>query len=212
VTEDLACGIDEAGRGPVLGPLVVGAVAAAGAAQARLERLPLADSKALTAERRRSLDAEIRAVADVRLAVLDPATVDEATRRGGLNALETAAMAGLLRDLQPARAWVDGLTARPERFGRRLEALVLPHRVTIVSESKADARYPLVMAASIIAKVARDAAIDRLRAEHGEIGSGYPGDPATIAFLRRCARAGGWPPCVRTSWATLGRFAPPEAA
>lgn len=204
---ELLCGIDEAGRGPVIGPLVIGAVAVPAADLASLEALGLKDSKALTPADRERLDGEIRGLATVRLRVLDPLVVDEATRRNGLNGLEAAAMAGLLRELQPGRAWVDGLTSKPEKFGRQLEGLALPHRVMVTAESKADTKYALVMAASIVAKVARDAAIARIAATHGDVGSGYPGDPRTICFLEACAKRGAWPDFVRQSWSTLARFA-----
>lgn len=200
------CGIDEAGRGPVLGPLVVGAVAIESGRLAELEALGLADSKALKPDVRVRLDGEIRGLADVRLRILDPLVVDEATRRNGLNGLEAAAMADLLRELGPARAWVDGLTSKPAKFGRQLEGLCHPRPVRIVAESKADAKYALVMAASIVAKVARDAAIAAIAAEHGDVGSGYPGDPRTICYLEACAKRGSWPKFVRQSWSTLSRF------
>ncbi len=203
---ELVCGIDEAGRGPVLGPLVVGAVALEAGRTTELDGLGLADSKALNAAERERLDGIIRKIAEVRLRVLDPAVVDEATRRNGLNGLEAAAMADLLRELRPGRAWVDGLTSKPEKYGRQLEALVLPHRIRVTAESKADAKYPLVMAASIVAKVARDAAIARIAAAHGDVGSGYPGDPRTVSFLEACAKKGAWPVFVRQSWSTLNRF------
>jgi len=204
---DLHCGIDEAGRGPVLGPLVVCGVAIEPGRHGRLARLGLRDSKALPARERERLAAAIRDTgALVRLRVCPARVVDVARRRNELNVLEVKAMAAIIRALAPSHVWVDGLTTRPGAFGRRLEALVLPVRARVVSESRADERYPLVQAASIIAKVTRDAAISSLAREHGEIGSGYPGDPRTRAFLRRCIAAGVFPAFVRRSWSTLARL------
>jgi ribonuclease HII len=203
----LHCGIDEAGRGPVLGPLVVCGVAIDSRRHRRLEAMGLRDSKALSPAERERLAAEIRACGTrVHLEVRQAPAVDAATLRHELNVLETVAMAGIIRALAPTRVWVDGLTNRPGAFGRRLEDLVRPLRVRIVSESKADERYPLVQAASILAKVTRDAAISALARVHGDIGSGYPGDPRTLAFLRRCVEAGMFPPFVRQSWGTVARL------
>ncbi|MEK7476706.1 MAG: ribonuclease HII [Candidatus Coatesbacteria bacterium] len=209
----LHCGIDEAGRGPVLGPLVVCGVAIERARHGRLARLGLRDSKALSPAQRERLAAEIRATgARVHLEIHQAPAVDAATALHELNGLETAAMTRIVRALAPARVWVDGLTNRPGAFGRRLEELARPLRVRVVSESRADERYPLVQAASILAKVARDAAIAALARVHGEIGSGYPGDPKTRAFLRRCAEAGTFPPFVRQSWGTVARLTVRPAA
>jgi ribonuclease HII len=74
----------------------------------------------------------------------------------------------------------------------------------VVSEHKADARYAVVGAASIVAKVTRDRIIDELRAEFGEIGSGYPSDAKTVSFLKEYIREHGVPPtCARKSWQTV---------
>ncbi|MEK7766390.1 MAG: ribonuclease HII, partial [bacterium] len=121
---------------------------------------------------------------------------------------EAAAMIGIIREVGPALAYVDALTSRPERFGRALAAGLLPLTVRVIAENRADGKFPLVAAASIVAKVTRDAALEALREAHGEIGSGYPGDPRTVAFLRRCLAHGALPPFVRRSWRTLSRLAP----
>jgi len=209
----LLCGIDEAGRGPVLGPLVVCGVAVEEAQHGRVERMGLKDSKVLAPAVRERLFLEIHAAGVlIAIKVFPAPAVDAARRRNGLNALEAKAMAGIIRRFAPVRVWVDGLTNRPRAYGRLLEAMILPARARIVSESRADERYPLVQAAAIVAKVTRDAAIASLAESHGEIGSGYPGDPKTKAFLRRCARAGHFPPFVRRSWLTVTRMTGERAA
>jgi ribonuclease HII len=73
--------------------------------------------------------------------------------------------------------------------------------VEIVSEHKADKNYPIVSAASIIAKVERDKAIAELKDLHGDFGCGYPTDPKTVAFLKQCVeKSEEYPDFVRKSW------------
>lgn len=200
-------GIDEAGRGSALGPLVVAGCAVAEGRMARLAGLGLADSKALSPAQRRALDPEIRGVAErIILHSIPPRQIDLAVARGGLNGAEISAMLDIIRQAWPCRVFVDALTSRPKKFGMQLESLLAPLRVEIVAENHADAKYPVVQAASIIAKVSRDAEIDRLKERWGETGSGYPGDPATKAFLAGFAKTGDWPECVRRSWKTIARF------
>ena len=115
-------------------------------------------------------------------------------------------MLELIRRVGPRTVYVDALTARPARFGRQLEAMLYPLEVRVIAENHADERYPVVQAASMVAKVTRDAAIERLGVRFGRIGSGYPSDPRTKAFLERMKRRGGWPACVRESWSTVARL------
>lgn len=178
----------------------------------RIRDLGVADSKELSPARRTELAAKIRAEADrVIVRRISPRKVDEAVLigGGGLNAAEIAEMLAIIR-LSGARVvFVDALTSRPERFGRQLAALLQPHPPTVIAENKADTKYPLVQAASIVAKVTRDAEIKRLSRTYGDTGSGYPSDPRTRAFLARVKRmqlSGAWPACVRKSWATLRRL------
>ena len=105
----------------------------------------------------------------------------------------------------PATAYVDALTSHPARFGRQLEALLGMAGIRVVAENRADAKYPVVQAAAILAKVTRDAEIARLARRWGPLGSGYPSDPVTRAWLAGALRRGPLPPFVRRSWATLAR-------
>lgn len=207
-------GLDEAGRGSVLGPLVVGACAVHPDRLPELEALGLKDSKALSPARREALVPRIRAVAARALVFrIPPRLVDAAVSRGDLNGLETRAFVRMIRRVRPAAVWIDALTSRPGRWGRALAALLPARgRPRITAESKADGRYAVVQAASILAKVARDAALTAIRARHGDVGSGYPSDPATRAFIARAQAGGAMPGCVRVSWRTLETVAAGSAA
>jgi len=199
-------GSDEAGKGPVLGPMVAAAVRADAAV------LPDAvdDSKRLPAARRESIAAALRDHEDVAVGVAVVPTDRIDDPETDMNSLTVAAqveaIAGVARDGDVAV--VDAGDVDAARFGRRVRSGVRAEgrSIDVVAEHGADAAYPLVAAASVVAKVERDARIESLAAEydaHGPIGSGYPSDPETRAFLRRyVGDTGDLPECARASWAT----------
>ena len=190
-------GVDEAGRGPVLGSLFVACVSA------DPTTLPagIDDSKRLTSTRREALAAELRADERVSVAIVE--VTSEAIDDGSLNALTVTAMADAIDRVAPDCAGVvDACDTDAARFGRRV-ASEITSEVEIVAEHGADAVHEIVGAASIMAKVARDEHISDLAAEHGAIGSGYPNDPTTRTFLREYVGThGDLPPFARASWQT----------
>ena len=199
-------GIDEAGRGSVLGPLVVGAFCCSDDRLTKLTGTGVRDSKRLSPRRREEVYALLPGVGECRSISLTPRTVDRYVARGGLNELELESFATLVKDLRPDVAYVDACDPNAERFGRRLEELA-GHGARIVSRHKADRDFPVVSAASVVAKVRRDAALEELRRACGEVvGSGYPSDPETRACVARYARDGGRVPSwMRRSWETVQR-------
>jgi ribonuclease HII len=199
-------GIDEAGRGSVLGPLVVGAFDCTADQLDRLRATGVRDSKLLRPEQRDAVYEQLPAIGRLTSLALPPRTIDRYVARGGLNELELESFAALVRRLEPDVAYVDACDPNAERFGHRLEELV-GNGTRIVSRHKADRDFPIVSAASVVAKVRRDAALERLRHSAGEsIGCGYPHDPETQACVARHARDGGAvPPWMRRSWETVQR-------
>ncbi len=197
----MICGVDEAGRGPVIGPLVVCGICVE--SDDALRKLAVRDSKKLTPARREALAPEIRKVARVEVVEVPAEEVDGLRRRMSLNEIEARIFASIIDSLCPAKAYVDAADADEAKFGR-LVRRSLKREVEIVSEHRADDTYPIVSAASIIAKVQRDARIREIEEEIGEpIGSGYTSDPETIAFLERWTRARKcFPPHTRQSWLT----------
>ena len=110
-------------------------------------------------------------------------------------------MAEVITHLRPTVAYVDASDVLPERFGRHISEEI-PFKVKIVSEHKADKIYPVVSAASIIAKVDRDRVISDLHREYGDFGSGYASDSRTIRFLEEWIKThDDYPSFVRRSWA-----------
>jgi ribonuclease HII len=199
-------GIDEAGRGSVLGPLVVGAFLCTTDRVGTLRENGVRDSKLLSATQRTEVYARLGGIGELTSVALLPRTIDRYVAHNGLNELELESFAQLIRRLRPDVAYVDACDPNAERFGQRLEALA-GGATRVVSRHKADRDFAIVGAASIVAKVRRDAALERLRLSAGEaIGCGYPHDPETQACVLRHARDGGpVPPWMRRTWETVQR-------
>lgn len=200
----LIAGVDDAGRGSVIGPLVIAGVMAKEEHLSKLAGIGVKDSKLLTPHRREVLAPEIRRiVVDYAIEKLTPRQIDDIVLNGRklhkLNWLEAQAMAKVIQRLKPDKAYVDASDILEDRFGHDILDC-LPIKIPIVSEHRADQTYPIVSAASIIAKVERDREIAELAKTYGDFGSGYPSDPRTIDFLRKCVAKGGYPDFVRVSW------------
>lgn len=202
----LICGIDEAGRGPVLGPLVVAGVCIE--SDAPLRKLNVRDSKKLTAERRGQLQPEILKLCRSEVVVVPAEDIDALRTQMTMNVLEARVFATLVRKLMPADVvYVDSADADEAEFKKAIRR-ELDFDVEIISKHGADDLFPVVSAASIVAKVRRDAEMTRLQKEFGtDIGSGYPADPITMAFMQSYVNARGvLPPHTRTSWDTAKRL------
>ena len=204
-------GVDEAGRGSVIGPLVVAGVAFPEDELELLVELGVKDSKMLTAKRRESLAKEIESISSkISYFELQPHSIDVVVTRGlklkKLNYLEAVAMARVIRELAPEKAYVDASDVNEERYGETILRL-LPTRPMLICEHKADSNYPVVSAASILAKVRRDALIATLRQEYGDFNSGYPCDERAILWLKSWYREHrSWPSIVRLSWEPVKRI------
>jgi len=198
------CGVDEAGKGSVLGPMVVAAVGCW--REEDLAPLPIRDSKVLKPEQREAIYEVLLRDFAVSVVTIDAAGIDEARSRMSMNDCVAELHAEAIRELKPRSACVDACDVNAERYGRRV-ADCLDFPCEIISEHRADARYRIVGAASIVAKVTRDRAVRDLDEEYGNVGSGYPSDPVTIEFLKRYIRDhGSPPPCARRSWKTVANL------
>lgn len=202
-------GLDEAGRGSVLGPLVVGGFLVPEAARPALAAAGARDSKELTPAGRAAAYARLRRLGTPFRLALPPRRIDAAVRRGALNRLEAEAFAVIIRRARPDRVIVDACDPVAARFGRLLSALS-GGRIPIEARHHADRDEPLVGAASIVAKLHRDAEIRRLALRLGSpVGSGYPSDPVTIDYLKGALAAPEPAPWIRHSWATAQRLKRP---
>jgi ribonuclease HII len=194
------CGVDEAGKGAVLGPLVVAAVACRRLKD--LDPIPVRDSKALSPDERSELYGVITAQFPFTTLAIDPGDIDILRRCGTLNLVMARAHATVIRELRPKKAFVDACDVIAPRYGRMVRAC-LDFPCTVVAEHHADENRPLVSAASIVAKVTRDRLVAGLCPEFGDIGSGYPSDHRTVRFLEGYILSHKRPPsCARASWQT----------
>ena len=201
----LIAGVDEAGRGCVIGPLVIAGVLIKEENLPVLRQLGVKDSKLLSPQKREALFPEIMRLADKYLILkLTPREIDQVVDSGRklhkLNRLEAQSMAKIIENLKPDVAYVDAADVLEERFKNHIRE-DLTFKTKIVSEHKADLKYPIVSAASIIAKVERDSDTKTLRDEYGNFGSGYLTDPRTMIFLESWLKTHTeYPDCVRKSW------------
>ncbi|DAC34193.1 MAG TPA: ribonuclease HII [Candidatus Poseidoniales archaeon] len=211
-------GVDEAGRGPCIGPLFVGAVALPNEHLHMLEELGVTDSKRLKPNQRESMDAELRRLGALHgwglcVQPLQPPTIDAAVEEQGLNRLEVEgfviAINEVWKDGEDHHLVLDACDVDATRFGRNVESglhTLGKAPAHVLAKHRADADERIVGAASIIAKVARDAWVRAFIERTGhDIGSGYPSDPKmkhVIADL-----LGGSLPHgdLRWSWATTKR-------
>jgi ribonuclease HII len=201
----LVAGVDEAGRGCVIGPLVVAGVLMKEEYLPRLVQLGVKDSKLLSLKKREALFGEIAGLAEKHYVVkLAPTEIDRAVesmrKLHKLNRLEAQTMAQVINALEPDEAYVDAADVLEDRFKHHIqEGLTVKAKIT--SRHKADRIYTVVSAASIIAKVERDREIAALKGIYGDFGSGYLTDQKTMLFLKQWLQTHEeYPSCVRKSW------------
>jgi len=201
----LVSGVDDAGRGSVIGPLAIAGISLEEKDLPKLVKLGVKDSKLLSPQKREELSYQIRGLAmNCHTVLLSPAEIDRVVETGKrlhkLNRLEAHAMARVIAVLKPDIVYVDASDVLPDRFKNHI-AENLPFSLEIISEHKADLKYPIVSAASIIAKVERDKMLSQLHKKYGNMGCGYPSDSHTIKFLECWIRKfGSYPDFVRKSW------------
>ena len=199
-------GIDEAGRGSVLGPMVIAGVIVPEKMEKVLERMGVKDSKRLVPNRRTILSRKLKKMFEYEIVVISASEIDKMRADGiNLNDIEKNAMRDLIIRLNPEKAIVDAVDVKAERFQKNLCEST---GVNVIAEHKADDKYIEVSAASIIAKAERDAQIAEINKEYiktGGIGSGYPSDPTTKKFLNNYTYDE-MPEFVRKSWATVSKM------
>ena len=197
----MICGVDEAGKGSVLGPMVIAGVGVR--SLDLIDGLGLRDSKQLSPEERERLFAVIKKKCRVATVVIPAEEIDAIRREMTMNACVARAHAAVIARLDPETAYVDACDVNPFRYAEMVR-VHLPAACEIVSEHHADSTYPVVSAASIVAKVTRDKEITKLAKKYGKIGSGYPSDPETVAYLVSYIDEHRVPPPIaRKSWKTV---------
>ena len=201
------CGIDEAGRGPVIGPLVIAAYCIEEEKHGELQKLGLKDSKLLSPRQRDAFFKKLTKFSeDYSIKIIPAKEIDSRSDVGlNINELEALKVAELIDELAPDFVYVDSPTSPDGKVFEKMIRKNLAHQsVKIASEHKADARYAIVSAASILAKVTRDEEVAEIKKEvKTDFGSGYPADPITKEFLKRNWENPIITPYIRKSWGTI---------
>ncbi len=196
-------GIDEAGRGPVIGPLVMCGYMIESRNLPKLRELGVKDSKLLARRRREQLAEKLEKLSsDIAVLKIPAEEIDRLRISSNLNKLEIKLMCGMVDALQPDKVIIDALEANESGFMKKI-AVGIRCKAEIIAENFADKNYPEVSAASIIAKTNRDRAVDELKKIFGDFGSGYTSDPRTVNFLKDWIKNNkDYPEIVRKSWVT----------
>ena len=211
----LVTGIDEAGRGALIGPMVICGITAEKTVVKKLKKIGVRDSKVLTPAKREELYEKIKEIVqkESRVSSIIPISIPSCkidSYRGNsinLNMLEVRTMAEIINMSGSSEIYLDALTSKPSKFKRtvrtHLDKKTL-RKIKIIAENNADKKYPIVSAASIIAKVERDRAIEEIKKQVGvDFGVGYPSDERTVDFVESLIKSRKkLPPYVRKSWVT----------
>ncbi len=200
----LELGIDEAGRGPVIGPMVIAGTIIRKEDEKMLKAIGVKDSKLLAEKKREELFSKIRDIAVAYEILVVPAKeIDECIKSAeiNLNWLEAIKAAEIISRLSEKhkleRAVIDCPSNNKEAYRRYLQDRLLSgKKPKLIVEHKADLNYISVSAASILAKVTREKEIKKLKKAYGDFGSGYPSDPKTRKFLEENIEL----PIYRRSW------------
>ena len=199
------CGIDDAGRGSMLGPLVIAGISIDKRKLRKLSSLGVKDSKKLSPKLRQNLYKKIIEISDdYYISKISTKSIDASVKKHCLNNLEAKHMAKVVLKLQSDISYVDSCDVNPKRFGREISKLSENHKIK--SYHHADSKFVVVSAASILAKVTRDRAIEKLRKNH-DLGSGYPSDSVTVKFVTTYYKTNHtMPSFVRKSWKPVQRI------
>lgn len=195
-------GIDEAGKGPVIGPLVVCGVACSGNMIKKLSEIGVRDSKKLTSDKRKKIAEKLKKMLDWEVVVIHANELDRMMGGKTVNEILKDCCVQIISKLDPDVVYVDSFDVRPERLAGELEKLT---GKKVIAKHRAE-EEPIVAAASIIAKHTRDDIIEQLKEKYGNFGSGYASDAITRRWLEKKLMSGKIPDIVRKKWKTLDRI------
>jgi ribonuclease HII len=202
---ELIGGVDEAGRGSVIGPLVVAGISIGKNGVSRLHKLGIRDSKTLTPLARENLFGNIVQLSNsLCISKIDCHEVDNYVFFNGLNELEAIAMAEVINNIHADRIYVDACDINLERYKNTIKKYLWTPKPSICCLHHADSLNVVVSAASIVAKIIRDNEVQRIRKIYHDIGSGYPSDKKTMFFIKNwITRYKSAPNFARKSWRPL---------
>lgn len=205
----IICGVEEAGRGPVIGPLVMAVASIDEKEEYRLKNIGVKDSKKLSPLQRERIfesleEMEKKGILKFIIKIVSPQEIDDALNSDhtNLNFLEAdtsiVLINGILQETNIGKAILDCPSNNIKSYQTYVkERLTKP--IEVIAEHKADENYLIVAAASILAKVTRDQEVQKIKQEIGnDFGSGYPSDPKTQEFLEKYSEQ--YPGIFRKTW------------
>lgn len=202
-------GIDDAGRGPVIGPMVLTGVIAKKENQEKLRDLGARDSKLLTPISRKRISEEIKKIYKFHTETTSPKEIDESSNLNDLEAIKSAMIINKLSEniTENIEVIIDCPSTNTSAWNSFVENLVINKKIKIKSEHKADFNHPIVSAASIIAKEKREEEMSNLRKQYKiNFGSGYPADPITAEFIKKNHNDPEFYDIIRQSWSTVKKL------
>ncbi len=202
--------------------MVVALVSIRKSSELRLSKIGVRDSKMLSRAKREIIYKELQHICtDILVSKISAQEINESMSKGiSLNDIEAMHFVKLINMLGPVeKIYIDSPDVIQGRFGLRIKEMCEPrisvgakrgkgeaNTIKIISEHKADARYPVVSAASIVAKIIRDKEIKQLeRKLKIKIGSGYPSDLKTLDAIQRNLKSEKLSPHIRDKWKTMER-------
>ncbi len=201
-------GIDDAGRGPIIGPMFLAGVLIKISDEKALKDLGARDSKLIQHKERIKLAIDIKKqVISFNIQESSPSDIDKAVETINLNTLEAKKAAEIINQLnienEKIKVIVDCPSVNLDAWKKTMTNFIKNTKnLDIHCEHKADFNHPVVSAASILAKVSREEAVEKIKEKYGNIGSGYPSDPYTKAFLEKHKNELKNSDIIRKSWAT----------
>ncbi len=208
----IIAGIDEAGRGPCFGPMTMAITIFEKKQEKELKKIGVKDSKDLTPKKREELFGLVKnLVVEEKILIVNAIEINDLMVRENLNEIEAIKIAELINSTKTKIniLYIDSPDATKGKFEKRIRKYLKKSKqeIKIIAENKADSKYVVVGAASILAKVTRDREIEKLGKEFGDFGSGYPSDPKTKKFLEEYFNKNKkLPPFSRIFWSTCKKY------
>lgn len=197
---NILAGIDEAGRGPVIGPLVICLAFCKREDEKQLKAICIADSKQLSPKKREEIYLKLKKFVTFRWIEISASDLNELMKEMSLNDIEARFMSELIKELKDGNVMID----MPDRYSWTFRSRMAKFGVTkFEAEHKADEHYPIVSAASICAKIIRDKKIEEIKSVTFDFGSGYPSDQKTVESLKDKEKFKMLLPFIRLRWKTI---------
>ena len=207
----IIAGIDEAGRGPCFGPMTLAITSFEKNQEDELKEIGVKDSKDLSVKKRDYLFDEVKKrVFEAHVISVDSVELNDMMAKDNLNEIEAIKVAELINRLkkQIDIVYIDSPDVTKGKYEGRIRKYLDEdkQKVKIIAENKADSKYVVVGASSILAKVTRDRDLQKIKDVYGDFGSGYPADPKTKKYLAEYVQKNKkLPPFSRIFWKTCTR-------